>query len=205
MILWHDNIVNSNLDYENLVSKIVVDEYYEKRSDMHTTYLKDGSPDMILEDFYKDVIKKFMLDLGLYHRSQYLIDFWTQVYSGNNKSSHNKHDHFQSDVILSWVHFLKPPKQKCFCFIDSNGNETFPETQKQNDFIVFPSWAVHRATPFISDENRVIVSGNVILDSIQSEILQSEIGENAVRLDSYTRLQNLTTVCQTMFGNVTPT
>ena len=128
----------------------MVDKYYDKPLDIHTTYRKDNAPDLILIDFYTTVVAKFMSDLGIYHRSEYQFDLWTQVYSGNNISRHLEHDHFANDVILSWVHFLKSPEQDCFCFSDSNGNEIFPKTQRQNEFIVYPSWALHKSVQFIS-------------------------------------------------------
>ena len=120
MILWHDNVVNSNLDYEDLVSKIMIDKYYVDNLDIHTTYQHgNSSPDNILIPFYSGVMEQLMSDLGLYHRSQYLFNIWTQIYSGNNNSAHNAHCHFSETNILSWVHFIKPPEKNCFCFIDS--------------------------------------------------------------------------------------
>ena len=193
MIIWHDNIVNTTLDFDKFVSEVRVDKYYDKILDVHTTYLKDGAPDMQLVPFYSTVIAQFMTELGIYHRSEYQFNLWTQVYSGNNISRHREHDHFASDVVLSWVHFLKPPEQDCFCFIDSNDNEIFPEVQKKNDFIVFPSWALHKAIPFTSDENRVIVAGNITLKQLH----QKDREQTMVR--DFNVLGNATTVYQTYY------
>ena len=42
MILWHDNIINSNIDYDDIISKIVDnDNYYSAPLDLHTTYQMD--------------------------------------------------------------------------------------------------------------------------------------------------------------------
>lgn len=169
MIIWQDNIVNTTLDFDKFISEVKIDKYYDKHLDVHTTYLRDGAPDMQLVPFYSGVISKFMTDLGIYHRSEYQFNLWTQIYSGNNISKHNEHDHFASDVILSWVHFLKPPEQDCFCFIDSNNKEIYPKVQRQNDFIVFPSWVLHKAVSFVSDEIRVIVAGNITLKQLHQK------------------------------------
>ena len=191
MILWHDNIINSNIDYDDIISKIVDnDNYYSAPLDLHTTYQMDDAPDSIVADFYGDVISRFMTDLGLYHRCRYNFGWWTQIYSGNNNSTHPPHDHFDHGVILSWIHFVKPPKQDCFCFVDSNGNQTFPKTQRQNDFIVFPSFILHQAVPFESDEDRVIIAGNITVKTYE------QIDNEWTRVSNFTKLANDTSVYQ---------
>ena len=165
MIIWKDNIVNANLDLDKFISEISVDIYYDEKNNHHTTYGKSGAPDMQLAEFYANVIERFMIELGIYHRCKYSFNMWSQVYSGNNISNHSIHDHYASDVFLSWCHFLQLPEQDCFCFIDSNKNKLFPE-QRSNDLIVFPSWALHKVIPFISDKCRVIVAGNITLSEL---------------------------------------
>lgn len=192
MILWHDNIVNSNVNYDDdIISKIVGNEnYHDIPLDLHTTYQRDDAPDGILVDFYGDVISRFMTDLGLYHRSRYDFNLWTQIYTGNNNSKHPVHDHFGHGVLLSWVHFIRPPEQDCFCFVDSLGNQTFPKTQRENDFIVFPSFILHQATPFESDEDRVIVAGNITIKTYE------QVDYKWTRVSNFTQLANDTSVYQ---------
>ncbi len=165
MIIWRNNIVNATLDLDKLISEVSVDEYYEKNIDIYTTYNHYDAPDMQLAEFYATVVQRFMMELGIYHRCKYQFNMWTQVYSGNNISRQRCHDHYASDVFLSWVHFLKPANQDCFCFVDSENNESFP-IQGKNDFIVFPSWALHKVISFNSNQSRVIVAGNITLDEL---------------------------------------
>ena len=75
-------------------------------------------------------------------------------------------------------------------FVDSNGNQTFPKTQRQNDFIVFPSFILHQAVPFESDENRAIIAGNITLKTYE------QIEHEWTRVSNFTKLDNDTSVYQ---------
>lgn len=174
MLLWKSNL-DLNIDADALAEKVCVDDYFNSDG-FHTTFYKppeESRADYYLLDTYKDVIEKMTKDLGLYHRTQYQYQFWTQVYPGDNITHHVAHDHFSGNEILSWVHFIKPAEKDCFCFLDSDGNPTFPKEQRKNDFIVFPSWALHKILPFRSDEKRIVVAGNVALKTIAQEYAQS--------------------------------
>ena len=78
---------------------------------------------------------------------------------------HRPHHHAslntKLDSIISWVHFIDVPDQKCFRFTDMKGNYFFPEEQNTGDIICFPSWLWHEVVPNESDKKRLVVSGNI--------------------------------------------
>ena len=90
-----------------------------------------------------------------------------QIYNSKLSSTHSIHDHFTTHEMFSWVHFVRPTQQKCFFYIDSKGNKTYPD-QHQNRFIVFPSWLQHGVDPLDNEttQERVVIAGNVMFDSI---------------------------------------
>ena len=124
--------------------------------------------DRILNDGYINILEKATKDLGLYYRCDYYCDYWTQVYPATPAplGTHFTHDHFSGVELFSWVHFLRPTSKKCFRFLDSHGASIYPE-QKEGDFIIFPSWALHRVDANEEDEDRVVVAGNALAKSIQ--------------------------------------
>lgn len=195
MIIWHQNVINHNVNYERqLIGPILANDkkHYQEQLDNHNTYTSTKSPvDAFLAKFYKRVLSQIMSDLGLEHRTQYTWEYWTQVYQGNENSNHGLHDHFAHSTILSWVHFIKPAAEDCFCFVDSKGNETYPPTQRQNDLIVFPSWVAHRVTPFKSDKTRAVVAGNISIDSIGPCGAGSELTTTVTLLNNGTSVWQL--------------
>ena len=109
-----------------------------------------------------------MKNVGLYRMVRYEYCYWSQLYFNNNK--HNPHQHSRKindearkweEVIMSWVHFLDVPKQKYFRFLDNDGNFLVPDEQSSGDIIVFPSWVWHEVLPNKSNEERIVISGNI--------------------------------------------
>ena len=99
---------------------------------------------------------------------KYEYQYWAQLYFKNNK--HTPHQHARKiheeprqweEVIMSWVHFLDVPKQKYFRFLDNDGNFLVPNEQSSGDIIVFPSWVWHEVLPNKSNEERIVISGNI--------------------------------------------
>ena len=88
--------------------------------------------------------------------------FWLQVYEPGS-SGHDIHDHWSGNEMFSWVHFLKPVN-KSFHFL-VEGQKVYPKRQNPGDFIVFPSWALHAVDGNDTDDERVVIAGNVMMDS----------------------------------------
>ena len=66
------------------------------------------------------------------------------------------------------MHFLKPVDKNCFRFTD--GREIEIPRQEEGDLIVFPSYVSHQVVSHTSNENRVILAGNI---DIQKHIAPS--------------------------------
>lgn len=169
MILWHGNFPLADETVDPLVQRVKsISESRDKADKLYSSYYlrNESRPEKILAPLYEEIIKGVTIDLGVYHRSQYKIPFWLQVYAPGLESEHGYHDHFDADTQISWVHFIRPTKEKRFCFVDSNGKKTVPEQQNEGDFIVFPSWAGHQVEPNTSNEERVIIAGNIMFSAL---------------------------------------
>ena len=83
----------------------------------------------------------------------------------DNNMCHKPHNHAKLDPnfadIISWVHFLDVPEQKCFRFTDTKGNTLVPDEQNNGDIICFPSWAWHEVMPNETEHRRLVISGNI--------------------------------------------
>jgi hypothetical protein len=172
MIIWnhHDELS------DDIVLKIknIVQSNFEENQILYSTYRNDG-PYELLNDYYATIQEKMMKDLGLFHRTKYYWNFWVQMYN-NKTNGHPEHDHFSGNNIISWVHFIQVPDQKCFYFIDSDGNKTYPNYQSSGDIIAFPSWMLHGVDK-VSENNfdRIILAGNIAISYIKqsNEVFES--------------------------------
>lgn len=163
MILFYEKINIGKILIEKIKKVIGNDEFIH--NNFYTSYFGETEIDGIL-NFYSPIMDKILKKMSLYHRSSCRWYYWVQMYN-NKTEGHHFHDHFDQNTILSWVHFADiPSRQKCFYFLDSEGNKFYPKTQCSGDFIVFPSWAMHGVDKFNSDKNRIVVSGNILLDKI---------------------------------------
>ena len=117
---------------------------------------------------YDQIVEDIVKNVGLYRMVKYEYQYWAQLYFKDHK--HIAHQHArkiheevrkQEELIMSWVHFLDVPKQKCFRFLDNDGNFLVPNEQSSGDIIVFPSWVWHEVLPNKSNEERIVISGNI--------------------------------------------
>lgn len=168
MILWNKNIeIDENL-IEFSYNFVKQDRFFNTECNLYSSFFKSEELSE-LTNFYSPIIDIFMKDLGLYHRSRYMWNYWIQMYN-NKLDGHSVHDHFDFSNIISWIHFIQVPEdQKCFYFLDSNKNKLYPENQSFGDFIVFPPWALHGVDKVVRENfNRIIISGNISLYHIES-------------------------------------
>ena len=168
-IFWYgDEEIDDNLlsDVVEIV-KDMGDNIRCPTQKFYSTYFIDNRPEYIFERFYGSIIKEVLDDVGLSERMKYKNNFWMQIYESKISIAHSVHDHFTTHEMFSWVHFVRPTQQKCFFYIDSKGNKTYPD-QHQNRFIVFPSWLQHGVDPLDNEttQERVVIAGNVMFDSI---------------------------------------
>lgn len=139
--------------------------FSEKMNHFSSYYIKQQQrPEYVLLELYNEITNHVLENLTLSNRIDHWGEtYWMQVYP-QNSGGHQMHDHFTGNEVYSWVHFLRPVK-KCFHFI-VNGQKVYPEQQNPGDYIVFPSWALHAVDRNDSNQDRVVIAGNVILNSI---------------------------------------
>lgn len=154
--LWRTNIKLPEEQIDSLIRE--VKESTIPFRNQWTTFAKPNQPTSISRKFYEDIMLHASHDLGLGFRLDGTFNYWVQVY-GNN-AIHPVHDHVSGVTLFSWVHFVRPTKEKCFCFVDSDMRPYFPE-QNPGDFIIFPEWALHMVKPNKSGELRAVVAGNM--------------------------------------------
>ena len=152
------------------------------------------SPDLIFAEYYESILDVVVSDFGIKSRVDKLsFNYWTQVYG--NKARHSEHDHLSGATLFSWVHFIRPTKEKCFCFLDDERRPYFPE-QNSGDFIVFPEWALHTVKPNTSGEERVVIAGNV-----NYGMMNRPDGENTVICKITKCLNDTLVIQQESIGN----
>jgi hypothetical protein len=186
VILWHSNFNIEPATIYSMSSKLkTIKQAHSKKENHYSSYhleLKDR-PDFIFNDFYAEIVAHVCKKLSTYERSRYRYSYWMQVYEPGS-FGHNKHDHFSGNEMFSWVHFLKPVTKSFHFLIE--GEKVYPEQQNPGDFIAFPSWALHAVDGNDTDEERVVIAGNVMFDSIgvdygdgkQKQVTSTVINQN---------------------------
>ena len=120
-------------------------------------------PELKYRNKYANIVEQITKNAGIFHKVVYDCTMWMQLYDSN--MSHNPHQHAKLDPnfddIISWVHFIDVPEQKCFRFTDTKGNTFVPDEQPTGDLICFPSWSWHEVLPNKTNQRRLIISGNI--------------------------------------------
>ena len=165
----HDRLVNAigmkNSHYINYDghSGVTNATYENVQDEFFTSYLDEEFKVEGLMDFYADIVKEMMLNLGIYNRSKYEFQLWTQRYNSDTES-HWPHEHFGGCEIISFNHIVDATTKKCFYFLDDEDNKIYPGEQDSGHFFAWPPWRVHGADKVTEPNvNRLIVAGNVSL------------------------------------------
>lgn len=104
----------------------------------------------------KNVLKKFGLN-GMFSYSS----IWGQYYKKEMEAVVTPHHHFTDlKQIISWIHFLDVPDQKCFYFLVGD-EKIYPETQKPFDLMFYPSYAIHGVDKLKHANDRLVIVGNI--------------------------------------------
>tara|TARA_B100000427_G_C15474470_1_gene580092 strand:- start:734 stop:1372 length:639 start_codon:yes stop_codon:yes gene_type:complete len=169
MIIWNTN-KRINEDIKSNLIRIVKDSY-NKKGEFYTSFYNDKATDKLnnlLNIFYDPLIKRMMMDLGMWKRSTYNYSCWTQMYNSET-TTHNQHEHFSGNEIISFSHIIDASKEKCFYFLNDYGDKTYPSNQQSGDFFAWPSWLIHGVDKVKEpNTNRLIVAGNIMLKTFQS-------------------------------------
>jgi len=164
---FHDNIKFSSKEideFKSNIDKIDAEKLTENNNCISTfVYCENDRPDIKYNDIYSEIVKNITKNVGIYNNILYDYTYWTQMYEKNMR--HKPHNHAKLDPnfvdIISWVHFIDVPNQKCFRFLDNDGNFFVPNEQSNGDIICFPSWAWHEVIPNETAYRRLVISGNI--------------------------------------------
>ena len=119
-----------------------------------TELLKTDTPKLV------EILKKIKLyGTGIFSYSS----IWGQLAKKDIPCYIKEHNHYKHPKqMLSWVHFVKVPEQKCFYFC-KDGHKSYPVHQKSGDLMVFPSYLYHGVDERKNLEARFVVVGNIIM------------------------------------------
>ena len=114
MLIWSDNIKLPHNLYDEIVNKI--EKNYSNREKFYTSFYEDGYKFAdLLVPYYGNLIEKIMRDLGMFKRTTYKYNLWVQMYNSET-TTHEPHEHFTGNEILSFNHIINSSNEKCFYF-----------------------------------------------------------------------------------------
>ena len=160
MFIWSANKKIPNDLYKQIVSRI--EEDYSNRKEFYTSYDDKSKVDFtdLLVPYYGNVIEEIMKDLGMYKRSTYNYNLWVQMYNSQT-TTHEPHQHFTGSEIISFNHIIDASPEKCFYFLNDDGDKIFPGEQKSGDIFAWPPWRIHGVKN--AKSHRLIIAGNIML------------------------------------------
>ena len=129
--------------------------YYktDEGSYQDTELLRTYTPKLV------EILKKIKLyGTGIFSYSS----IWGQLAKESIPCYIKEHNHYKHPKqMLSWVHFIKVPEQKCFYFC-KDGGKSYPVHQKNGDLMVFPSYLYHGVDERKNLDERFVIVGNII-------------------------------------------
>tara|TARA_R100001443_G_C3335758_1_gene173372 strand:- start:70 stop:1215 length:1146 start_codon:yes stop_codon:yes gene_type:complete len=163
MLIWSDNKKLPQSLHDELINRI--HENYKNKEEFFSSYHESGEifADIIVP-YYGNLIEEIMKDLGLWSRTQYEYNLWVQMYNSET-TTHDIHEHFTGREIISFNHIIDASNNKCFYFLNDNGDKIYPEHQDSGDIFAWSPWLVHGVDK-VKEPNttRLIVAGNVWLN-----------------------------------------
>ena len=185
MILWNEKFILPDQVVKGLITKYS-QEYFLKGdppnhewgqhytgyhlnpntwwSNRYGASLGGGYVDKALLKIYVPKLKQVLKIFGLLdNKSIYsYTSIWGQLYKKDLNAVIDVHSHYSGDTraLLSWVHFVNVPNQKCFYFY-LDGKKIYPETQNNFDIIFYPSYAQHGVDKMTEGDDRFVVVGNI--------------------------------------------
>ena len=170
MLIWSDNIKLPQNLYDEIVNKI--EKNYINREKFYTSFYEDGYKfSDVLVPYYGNLIEKIMRDLGMFKRTTYKYNLWVQMYNSET-TTHEPHEHFTGNEILSFNHIINSSNEKCFYFLDDDNNKTYPDNQQTGDIFAWCPWLMHGVDKVKEpNTNRLIVAGNVWLKTYQNRAI----------------------------------
>ncbi len=158
MLIWSDNKKLPNNLYKKILNRI--EEDYSNRKKFYTSYKSRVDFTDLLVPYYGNVIEEIMKDLGMFKRSTYNANLWVQMYNSQT-TTHEPHQHFTGSEIISFNHIIDASPEKCFYFLNDDGDKIYPGEQKSGDIFAWPPWRIHGVEN--AKSHRLIIAGNIML------------------------------------------
>jgi len=159
----HKNIKFPKEEIDNTISCL---KEHQIVGDNYSSYFyKENYPERIWNKSYDLIMADLLKSVGIYQTSKYSYKYWAQFYM--RKNLHSVHNHFNTSQKndLSFVHFLKVTETPLFRFVNLEGEYFLPK-QDEGDLICFPSWVWHEVIPNESDQERLVVAGNIVINEM---------------------------------------
>ena len=163
MILYETHIKSDPIVIDGIIKKLKTEKCFCEHSKHYTSFRSDldEKPENVLTKKYAIILNNLVRDFGFYNVSQFYHVIWSQLYPPKT-GKHDPHSHFNNYTLFSWVHFIRPTKEKHFYFLDSDNNKSYPD-QEKDKFIVFPSWKRHGVDVNKTEEERFVIAGNLLV------------------------------------------
>ena len=88
---------------------------------------------------------------------------WAQIYTKSLGKGISAHHHYPDrSNLFSWIHFVDVPDEDCLYWEMQSGKKIYPQPQQSGKIIFFIPWTWHGVDPIHSQEERIVVAGNVI-------------------------------------------
>lgn len=116
--------------------------------------------------YFKNQVSKMVYELGFEQCDTAAL--WYQQYEEN--STHGWHTHSQN---YTGVYYLEMPEGTPKTqLVDENKNVEIVDLDvNEGDFIIFPSFVIHRAPKNLSKDRKTIISFNIDVSNIRKDIL----------------------------------
>ncbi len=170
MILFSDNFLLPVTQIDSIRDRYKQEEYKISMEGTGFCWSSYYKQDHFLNNVYNNKILHCLKNIAVSTSRGYLtnptLSYWVQIYDEQAGGGHPVHDHWTPDCMISFVHFVKVPKQNCFYF---QAEEKIYPKQDEGDIIFFPSWASHGVDPVVECNDRIVLAGNVSVGSFMSK------------------------------------
>lgn len=115
---------------------------------------------------YSPIIKKELEEQRLFEADPSAIysyqHIWAQIYTKSLGKGIAPHHHYPDrSNLFSWIHFVDAPSEDCLYWEMKSGKKIYPQPQGSGKIIFFCPWTWHGVDPVESQEERIVVAGNV--------------------------------------------
>ena len=148
-----------------------VPQYYTGYHHSPNSQNRTGKPlekflDTRLIQIYTPIIKRELTEQRLFEADPKGIysyqHIWAQIYKKQLGVGNGVHHHYSNpSTLCSWIHFVEAPKEDCLHWELNSGKKVYPQPQRSGKMIFFVPWAWHGVDPVTSQDERIVVAGNV--------------------------------------------